>query len=231
MLASLFPMLKVRDVTLIIDKQVILNKISLDCSEGTLTTFIGNNGAGKTSLFEVISGYVKPSSGNITYNTNRITPHQVGFARDELIGYTELSLSENLKFLLDLYAIKKKDHDYVNYLVAILGLDSVKHTKLQNLSRGYQQKANLVLTMATNPVILILDEPNANLDPVHSKDLKNVLAELKKDKIILVSTHHGSELIDLSDQIITIKAGNLEQCVTEQEKIKEYYSNYVSTGI
>ena len=184
-------MLVVKDLSLAIKDKIILDHISFACHPKTLSTVIGSNGAGKTSLFQAIAGYIK-FSGLITYQDVILNPKLVGFAHDKLVAYPDLTLKDNINFLLGLYKIK--DKDYIEQQSKKLKLEPYFDIKLKNLSKGFQQKANLLLTLVSNPQILILDEATSALDNQSESVISEVIQEVSKNKITFIIAHRLSTI-------------------------------------
>lgn len=214
----------------------VLNIESLEIPKGQSFGLVGNNGAGKTTYFNILLDLIRPTTGSIT--NNEITVNQsedwktfTGSFIDEsfLIGY--LTPEEYFEFIGDLRGMNKAD---VKSFLAqfeeffsgeILG----KKKYLRDLSKGNQKKAGIIAAMMGNPQVVILDEPFANLDPTTQIRLKKILKTLTDDKevTVLVSSHDLSHVIEVCERIVVLDKGNVvKDIATSKETLQELESYF-----
>ena len=214
----------------------VLNIESLEIPKGQSFGLVGNNGAGKTTYFNILLDLIRPTTGSIT--NNEITVNQsedwktfTGSFIDEsfLIGY--LTPEEYFEFIGDLRGMNKAD---VKSFLAqfeeffsgeILG----KKKYLRDLSKGNQKKAGIIAAMMGNPQVVILDEPFANLDPTTQIRLKNILKTLTDDKevTVLVSSHDLSHVTEVCERIVVLDKGNVvKDIATSKETLQELESYF-----
>lgn len=187
-----------------------LKNISLEIKKGTITYLVGPNASGKTTLIKSILGLVKPTTGFITIDNERLNGNH--FYRSK-IGYMPqiASFPDNLTVAEIIKMMKNLREDFITYdeeLIEHFKLEKEYNKRLKNLSGGTKQKVNGVIAFLFNPEILILDEPTAGLDPVSSSILKDkILKENRKGKTILFTSHILSELEELAEDVIFLLEG------------------------
>ena len=191
-----------------------LNNISVTCVKGESIALIGPNGSGKTTLIKSILGMVVPDSGFITFNGKNIL-HD--WLYREHIGYMpqigrypeNMTIGQVLNMMKDIRKMNLTsllDEELINSF----GLDKIMNKRMRTLSGGTRQKVSASLAFLFDPVVLILDEPTAGLDPVASEILKEkIIREKQKGKLILITSHILSELDDLVTQIIYMQEANI----------------------
>jgi Cu-processing system ATP-binding protein len=191
----------------------VLNNVSLSCAQGECIALIGPNGCGKTTLIKSILGMVIPSEGTIKFKDTFITNN---FEYRNHIGYMpqigrypdNMSIGQILDMIKEL---RKSDIPLDEDLFHQFKLKDILNKKMRTLSGGTTQKVSATLAFLFNPDVLILDEPTAGLDPLASEILKEkIIAEKKKGKLILITSHLLSELDDLVTQIIFMQDGNVQ---------------------
>lgn len=212
-------------------KAEVLHIASLEIPKGQSFGLVGNNGAGKTTYFNILLDLIRPTTGAVTnhdivVNQSEDWKNFTGSFIDEsfLIGY--LTPNEYFGFIGDLRGMNKAD---VNMFLAqfeeffndeVLG----KKKYLRDLSKGNQKKAGIVAAMMGNPKVVILDEPFANLDPTTQIRLKKILKTLTENKevTVLVSSHDLSHVTEVCERIVVLDKGHLvKDIVTSQETLKE----------
>jgi Cu-processing system ATP-binding protein len=191
----------------------VLNNVSLSCNQGECIALIGPNGCGKTTLIKSILGMVIPTEGTIKFKDTFITNN---FEYRNHIGYMpqigrypdNMSIGQILDMIKEL---RKSDIPIDEDLFHQFKLKDILNKKMRTLSGGTTQKVSATLAFLFNPDVLILDEPTAGLDPLASEILKEkIIAEKKKGKLILITSHLLSELDDLVTQIIFMQDGNVQ---------------------
>ncbi len=193
-------------------KLKVLDNVSVTCNKGECIALIGPNGSGKTTFIKTILGMVVQDSGFITFNGNNILHH---FQYREDIGYMpqtgkypdNMTIGQILNMMKD---IRGKNSALDEDLIHSFKLNNLLNKRMITLSGGTRQKVSASLAFLFSPAVLILDEPTAGLDPVSSEILKEkIIAEKKKGKLILITSHILSELDDLVTQVIYMQDGQL----------------------
>jgi ABC-2 type transport system ATP-binding protein len=188
-----------------------LKDINLEFSNGVYG-LLAPNGAGKTTLIKMLTTLIFPSKGEILYNGTNIT--RLGEKYRELLGYLpqEFGYYKNYspkQFLEYIGALKGMDKKVVNKrideLLKLVALEDVATKKMKKFSGGMIQRVGIAQAMLNDPKILILDEPTAGLDPKERVRFRNLLSELARDRIVILSTHIVSDVESIANEIIMIK--------------------------
>ena len=190
----------------------VLNNISLELKKGEITGLLGVNGAGKSTLIRILAGYYDDWDGQISMNgldykknlkeIKKIT----GYLPENNPLYKEMYVEEYLKFIISLYRIKV---DNYNEIIEKTGLSDVLKKKISTLSKGFKQRIGIASSIIHNPLLLLLDEPISGLDPLQLNEIRSLIKDLSKNKIILFSSHILQEIDLVCDKIIIINKGEI----------------------
>ena len=214
----------------------VLNIEELEIPKGQSFGLVGNNGAGKTTYFNILLDLIRPTTGSII--NNEITVNQsedwktfTGSFIDEsfLIGY--LTPEEYFEFVGDLRGMNKADvKSFLAQFEEFFSGEILEKKKyLRDLSKGNQKKAGIIAAMMGNPQVVILDEPFANLDPTTQIRLKKILKTLTDDKevTVLVSSHDLSHVTEVCERIVVLDKGNVvKDIATSKETLQELESYF-----
>ncbi len=187
--------------------------LSLSVSPGTMYGFLGPNGAGKTTTIRMIMEIILPDRGQILVNgqpnTRREILDRVGYLPEERGVYRKMKVHEALEFFAELKGMKKRDHaPQIKTWLERFGMTEVRDKKLDELSKGNQQKIQFLTTVLHAPDLIILDEPFMGLDPLNADLVKDVMLEQKKrGAAIVFSTHQMDAAEKLCDAICLINKG------------------------
>lgn len=218
--------IKIKDLCKNYKEVQAVNNINLEIREGELFGLLGINGAGKTTLIKMISGIIKPTSGDISiFNMNYLSDTNkikelLNISPQETAIAPNLTVKENLDFMAGIYLINKKE-DKLNELIKLFKLENVLNRKTKNLSGGWQRKLSLAISLINNPKILFLDEPTLGLDVISRKELWNILLSLKGKVTIILTTHYMEEAEYLSDRIGIINKGRLVMVDTPKKLLSK----------
>jgi ABC-2 type transport system ATP-binding protein len=217
-------------------KAEVLNIESLDIPKGQSFGLVGNNGAGKTTYFNLLLDLIRPTTGtvknnNIVVNESEDWKSFTGSFIDEsfLIGY--LTPEEYFEFVGDLRGMNKADvTTYLKQFEEIFNDEVLGKKKyLRDLSKGNQKKAGIVAAMMGNPQVVILDEPFANLDPTTQIRLKKLLKTLTEDRevTVLISSHDLSHVTEVCERIVVLDKGLVVKDIkTSAKTLKELESYF-----
>ena len=189
----------------------VLKGISLSAQSGKALGILGRNGAGKTTLIRIIMQVFGADAGAVLLDGKPLNPEivKIGYLPEERGLYPKQKIMNQLLYFAELKGIDKKTAKMTaeKYL-AELQMEQYKNARLDTLSKGNQQKIQLIASLISNPDIVILDEPFSGLDPVNAGMLKNVVKELIKDgKMVLFSSHQMNYIEEFCDDIIILNGG------------------------
>lgn len=194
------------------DKNV-LNGIQFQTQSGSAIGILGRNGAGKTTTIRIIMGVFAQDEGDILIDNQPIDRRKIniGYLPEERGMYPKKIIMEQLLFFGMLKNMSKKEAiSSANYWLERLQMSEYKNKKLETLSKGNQQKIQLVASLISNPDIVILDEPFSGLDPVNAILLKDVVKELiASNKIVLFSSHQMNYIEEFCDDIVILNGGKI----------------------
>jgi ABC-2 type transport system ATP-binding protein len=211
-------------------KQQVLNDVSFKIKKGNIVGLLGPNGAGKSTLMKILTGYIKPDSGQAfvagqDMEENPIVIKQkIGYLPEHNPLYLDMYVREYLEFVRSIY---KVDKNRIETVIEQTGLTGEAHKKIAQLSKGYRQRVGLSAALIHDPEILILDEPTTGLDPNQLVDIRNLIKELGKDKTVILSTHIMQEIEQMADNVLIINKGkiladeSLKKLQTGQQQIIE----------
>ena len=216
--------IKVTSVSKIYKTQKALNAISFSANKGQIIGFLGPNGAGKSTMMKILTGFIKPNSGTVFVNEIDVLQNpleaqrNIGYLPEHNPLYTDIYVREYLQFQA---AIFKVDKSQIEPCIEKVGLTPEANKKINQLSKGYQQRVGLAAAILHNPKVLILDEPTTGLDPNQLVEIRALIKELGKDKTVLFSTHIMQEVEAVCDRVIIIKKG----AVLVDKKLSELQSS------
>lgn len=203
--------------------KLIVDNVSMNIKQGDIYGFIGENGAGKTSVIRLITGLIKASSGNIILlNEDRedniqIQRKRIGSLIESPSLYPEMTAYQNLEAIRILRGISGKED--INRVLELVNLKDTKNKKVKNFSLGMKQKLAIAVALLGDPEFLILDEPINGLDPVSIVEIRELLKKINKEKniTILISSHILKELNQLATTYGIISNGKLIEEFTAKE--------------
>jgi ABC-2 type transport system ATP-binding protein len=219
--------LSVENVTKAFDKKLAVNSLSFEVEQGSMFGLLGPNGAGKTTLIRMINQITIPDSGRVLFMGRPIKPEdieQIGYMPEERGLYPQMKVGEVLVYFAELKGLSKKEAKIrvKRWLEKFEILDWAKK-KVNELSKGMQQKIQFIATVIHQPSFLILDEPLSGLDPINANLINLELSEMQKNgTTIMFSTHRMEQVEQICDSIILINHGQkiLEGNVNN---IKQHY--------
>ena len=216
-------MINAEGLTKFYGAQCAVDHINLEIQKGEIVGFLGPNGAGKTTTLRMLTGYLKPSEGNIrikdySINENPLEVKKlIGYLPESAPLYHEMLVYDYLKYVATICGIEKMSIDSrLKQLANLCGLNEVMHKTINTLSKGYRQRVGLAHAMINDPEILILDEPTTGLDPNQIVEVQDFLKQIGQEKTIIFSTHILSVAEATCNRIVIIDKGK----IAIDEKIK-----------
>ena len=228
--------LSVRNLTKSFDGKTVLNNISFDLYEGEFLSILGPSGCGKTTLLRILIGLEKADSGEILKAGTDISGMKsiergMGIVFQNYALFPNMTVLQNVEYALTLRKeTKKSAREIALRTLEQVGLTDQKHKKPSQLSGGQQQRVAIARTLATSPDIVLLDEPISALDVANREIMKKELKAIQKkfNATMLFITHDQEEAFFLSDRVMVMNEGNIEQIDTPLELYKNPKNQYVS---
>lgn len=192
--------------------QKALDNISFSAKKGEIIGFLGPNGAGKSTMMKILTGFIQPDSGTVLVDEIDVldTPIEsqknIGYLPEHNPLYAEMYVREYLQFRAQIY---KVDKSQIEPCIEKVGLTVEAHKKINQLSKGYQQRVGIAAAILHNPSVLILDEPTTGLDPNQLVAIRALIKDLGTEKTILLSTHIMQEVEAICDTVIIVNKGKI----------------------
>ena len=202
-------MLSIRNIVKQYAGHRALSDVSLEVESGQIFGLLGPNGAGKTSLIRIVNQITAPDSGEIYFNDEKLNQshiERIGYLPEERGLYKKMEIGEQMIYLARLKGLSRGEaQKRLKFWFEKLGMETWWKKKIEELSKGMQQKAQFVATVLHEPDLIILDEPFSGFDPVNAELIKDEILELnEKGATILFSTHRMESVEELCDAIALI---------------------------
>ena len=212
------------------DGLVAVDHLSMEVERGEIFGLLGPNGAGKTTTIRMLLDIIKPDEGSIRllgHPPGREAQERIGYLPEERGLYRDLKLLECLTYLAVLKGMDRKlVRKRAEMLLEQLGLGGKGGSKVKALSKGMQQKAQLVATLVHDPALVILDEPFLGLDPISTEQVKELIWDLReRGKTVVLSTHMMNQVERMCDRILLIDEGR-RVLYGPLEEIKARYAEH-----
>jgi len=221
--------LEARNLVKAYSSHLALNDVSLKVSEQQVYGLLGPNGAGKTTLIRIINNITAPDNGSVLWQGRPMKASdiaQIGYLPEERGLYKKMKVGEQALYLARLKGLSKNDAKIrLKYWFEKFDIESWSNKKLEELSKGMQQKVQFIITILHEPKLLIFDEPFSGFDPVNTQLLKEEILNLRsKGATVLLSTHNMASVEEICDEITLIDQSRvvLEGNVKE---IRQQYAN------
>ena len=205
---------EVKGLTKIYGEQKAVDNISFSIRQGEIVGFLGPNGARKSTTMKMITGYLEPSAGNIGVGSIDVKKNpleakrKIGYLPESNALYYDMYVKEYLGFIASVHKIQNSKFKIQN-IIEQVGLTIESKKKLGQLSKGYKQRVGLAAALIHDPEVLILDEPTSGLDPNQIIEIRNVIKEQGKNKLVLFSSHILQEVEAICDRVIIINKGKI----------------------
>jgi len=208
--------LKIVDVSKKYGEVQALSDFNLEINSGGVFGLIGPNGAGKSTLMKILATLIKPTSGVVFWNDvdTLKKPNEIrrvlGYLPQDVSVYPNLTAFEFLSYISSLKGLKSGEAKrQINDLLEIFHLSEYKKRRLSQYSGGMRQRVGISCALLGNPQVVIVDEPSVGLDPEERISLRNLLCDMAKTRIVLLSTHIISDIEITASQLAVIQKGRL----------------------
>ena len=212
--------------------KIAVDRVSLRLNNGVYG-LLGTNGAGKTTLMRMLCGILQPTSGTIAFDGMDVSEEGyraiLGYLPQDFGYYPEFTAMGFLLYMAALKGLPKHSAKRrANELLELVGLQEMGRKKIKTFSGGMKQRLGIAQALLNNPKMLILDEPTAGLDPKERVRFRNLIGQLGKDSIVLLSTHIVSDIEHIADEVLMMKDGNLIYHGAWDEQMGDLESFYLA---
>lgn len=219
-------------------KRTVVNKVSVDVTQGEVVGLLGPNGAGKTTTFYMIVGMIKPNNGKVFLNDTNITELPmykrakmgIGYLPQEASVFRRLSVEDNIMAVLEMLDLSKAERKMKQEkLLEELSITHIRKSKGFQLSGGERRRTEIARALATDPDFILLDEPFAGVDPIAVEDIMSIVANLKNKGIgILITDHNVHETLSIVDRGYILIEGKIfkdgkAEVLAEDEEVRKLY--------
>ncbi|MCB0332773.1 MAG: ABC transporter ATP-binding protein [Bdellovibrionales bacterium] len=209
-------MIKVSQLTRKYGDFTAVDSVSFEIPKGAVVGLLGHNGAGKTTIMKMLTGYLEPTSGtatidNLDVQSDRLNVQKkIGYLPENCPTYFDMSVVEYLEFVANLRSIPQEEQaEAIRYAVEHCQLHEKATSLISTLSRGYRQRVGVAQSIIHKPEILILDEPTNGLDPSQIHEMRQLIRDLSKNATVIISTHILQEVHAVCDRVLIMRHGKL----------------------
>ena len=211
---------------------MVVRDIDVSVARGEIVGLLGPNGAGKTTSFYMITGMVKPTSGQVFLDDTEITNDAmykrarkgIGYLAQEPSIFGKLSVANNLKLVLEMRKelSKTQQNEKLNLLLDDLSISHLKESKGNTLSGGERRRVEIARSLCMDPDFILLDEPFAGIDPIAVEDIQKIIEKLKNKNIgVLITDHNVRETLTITDRSYLLYNGKILKSGTTKDLIED----------
>ena len=193
-----------------------LKNVSFEINKGEIVGFLGQNGAGKTTIMRILTSYLPATSGKVIIAGEDVSKNslsirkKIGYLPETPPLYLDMTVRGYLKFAAQLKSIPvKQQRVQIDRVVESCSLKGVQGKTIITLSRGYKQRLGIAQAIINDPEVLILDEPTIGLDPLQIIQVRNLIKSLEHERTVILSTHILSEIQQIAQRVVIIKSGEI----------------------
>ncbi len=205
--------------------------VNLEVNRGEVVGLLGPNGAGKTTTFYMITGMIKPSSGNIYLDGEEITNYPmykrarsgIGYLAQEPSVFSKLSVEQNLQLVLEMTNLDKDNQrKKLEKLLSDFSIEHLRKSKAYTLSGGERRRTEIARALVMDPNFILLDEPFAGVDPIAVEDIQKIVKQLRDSNIgVLITDHNVRETLTITDRAYLLYEGSILKSGTAKELTKD----------
>jgi ABC-2 type transport system ATP-binding protein len=232
-------MIKTEHLTKRYESLTAVDDVTFTVSPGEVLGFLGPNGAGKTTTMRMLAGFVTPTSGRASICGHDVETDplrakaSLGYLPEGAPSYGEMTVSQFLDFIADLRQLEgARRQERLSHVIDRLQLDKVLQQSIETLSKGFRRRVGLAQAIIHDPPVLILDEPTDGLDPNQKHEVRTLINDMARDKIIVISTHILEEVDAVCSRAIIIARGRIVADDSPANlAVKSRYYNAVSVQL
>ncbi len=208
-------MIEVKNLVKLYGDKRAVDDVTFTVQKGEVLGFLGQNGAGKSTTMNIITGYLSSTSGTVTIDGHEIleepieVKNRIGYLPEHPPLYLDMTVKDYLGFMFDLKKVKLPKKQHIEEICNIVKIADVYNRVIKNLSKGYRQRVGLAQALLGNPDVLIMDEPTVGLDPKQMIEIRNLIKSLGERHTVILSSHILSEVQMICDRVIVINKGKL----------------------
>lgn len=207
-------MLKVSQLSRSYGDFLAVEEVSFDIQQGEIVGLLGHNGAGKTTIMKMLSGFLEPGQGEISINNTdmlsqpKLAQRDLGYLPENLPVYPEMTVADYLDYAADLKGVDNKAEE-IKRAIKATDIGDKLLSSIATLSRGYKQRVGVAQAILGQPKVVILDEPTNGLDPTQTEHMRVLIKEIAQQATVILSTHIMQEVDALCDRVLIVNAGTL----------------------
>ncbi len=209
-------MIEVKHLTKRYGKHLAVDDLSFTVEDRTICGFLGPNGAGKSTTMNILTGCLAATEGEVTVNGYDIfeepveAKRQIGYLPEIPPVYPDSTVREYLRFVAEARKVPKEQRKAeIDRVIALTGITEYENRLIRHMSKGYRQRTGIAEALVGNPEVIILDEPTVGLDPQQIVEIRTLIASLKEEHTVILSSHILSEVQAVSDKVLIINRGRI----------------------
>ena len=232
-------MIEARELTRRFGENVAADSVSFAIGQGEIVGLLGHNGAGKTTIMKLLTGFLEPSSGSAEIDGRDVTEHagevrrEVGYLPETVPLYSDMTVVDYLEFAATVRGVPAPDRSSaVRRAVDATGLRERALDVIDTLSRGFKQRVGVAQAILHAPRFLILDEPTSGLDPAQTQEMRDLIRRLAESATVILSTHIMQEVDAVCDRVMILRAGKLalDEKLADLQRSQRLFVGTQATG-
>ena len=226
-----YNLLKAKKLVKQYGERTVVNNVDVELQRGEVVGLLGPNGAGKTTTFYMLTGMIKPLSGEIFLDDERVTSlpmykrsqKGVGYLAQDASVFTKLSVEDNIKLVLEMTELSAEEQtEKLEKLIDEFSIGHIRNNKGFALSGGERRRLEIARSLVTDPSFILLDEPFAGIDPIAVEDIQGIINTLKSKNIgVLITDHNVRETLSITDRSYLLYNGEILKSGTTKELTKD----------